>query len=146
MLTTINFDQDDVKIMAKTLFGEARGEVKSVGIDALRAVGSCIINRYCEQTWYGKKIKEICLKPFQFSCWNKTDPNYPLLMKEIRLNALFDLCLDVSLGLLTQPIPTHQTTDLTLGSNHYHALGILPHWAKTAKQMTRIGHHLFYKL
>ena len=57
--------------MAKTMWGEARGEGKS----GLVAVGWVIRNRCQSGGWFGNTIRKVCLKPYQFSCWNEDDCN-----------------------------------------------------------------------
>lgn len=56
----------DPQVVALTLWGEARGS--SAGLRA--AVGSVVLNRVKAQhgTW-GHTAREVCLKPWQFSCW-----------------------------------------------------------------------------
>jgi len=61
----------NVEYMARTLWGEARGESEEGQV----AVGHVIKNRVEKKTWYGKTIKDVCLKKWQFSCWNENDPN-----------------------------------------------------------------------
>lgn len=58
--------QTDVDIIAKTLYGEARGETTMGKI----AVATVIYNR---ANGDNTKYVKVCLKPKQFSCWNKTD-------------------------------------------------------------------------
>ncbi len=67
----------EINILAKTLYGEARGE----GLSGLEAVANTIINRVNTakakggRFWWGNDIISVCQKPYQFSCWNKKDPN-----------------------------------------------------------------------
>jgi len=65
----------ELDILAKTLWGEARGE----GREGLIAVAWVIKNRADNPGWWGKSIELVCLKPYQFSCWNADDPNAPYL-------------------------------------------------------------------
>ncbi|MES2252810.1 MAG: cell wall hydrolase, partial [Pseudomonadota bacterium] len=73
----------DIDILARTIYGEARGEYGRVdgGLAALIAVGNVIVNRTQQQTWFGRTVRDVCLKPYQFSCWNRNDPNLPKLME-----------------------------------------------------------------
>lgn len=57
------------KIMALTLWAESRGEPLAGKI----AVGTVIMNRVDHRAWDGKTIKEVCLWPKQFSCFNPDD-------------------------------------------------------------------------
>ena len=62
---------DDISVMAGTLWGEARNQ----GDEGMIAVGNVIMNRVKAKSWYGDHIKGVCLKAWQFSCWNDDDPN-----------------------------------------------------------------------
>lgn len=61
----------DIDILARTIYGEARGEPWEGKI----AVAWVVRNRAERGGWWGDTIREVCLKPWQFSCWNETDPN-----------------------------------------------------------------------
>ena len=70
---------DDVKVLAQTIWGEARGEGKA----GMEAVASVIINRadYPPKgtLWWGHTIEEIGKKPNQFEPWNQDNPNRKLM-------------------------------------------------------------------
>ena len=72
----------DLDILARTLYGEARGEYGTSGPAAFIAIGNVIMNRFQRGGPYGKTITEVCLKARQFSCWNSNDPNRPLIQQE----------------------------------------------------------------
>ena len=134
----------DIEIIARTIYAEARGDYnrRDGGLPALIAVGNVIMNRYKLQSWFGKTISEVCLKPWQFSCWNSKDPNYRLLTGEI-MDPIFNLCLTVAKNILNDRWP-----DLTRGSDHYHAISLFPYprWSQGKIPSLRIGGHLFYQL
>lgn len=138
--TLNNFTEEEV--LARTLYGEARGELLKYGHKALWAIGHVIINRYKEKTWYGKTVKDICLKPYQFSCWNKNDPNFRVLTQHNIIDDIFALCKKIS-GMLLFHLGNE---DFTNGANHYHSKLILPPWAKDKRSTYTIGNHIFYKL
>ena len=60
------YQMSDLEILARTIEAEAGGESK---IGKL-AVGAVIQNRVNKQSWMGKDIKSVILKPGQFSPWN----------------------------------------------------------------------------
>jgi hypothetical protein len=62
---------DDLSVMARTVFGEARGEPYQGRL----AVAHVILNRVRAGGWFGASVSEVCLKRWQFSCWNPGDPN-----------------------------------------------------------------------
>lgn len=130
-----------VDVLARTLWGEARGEPVA-GIEAVAAV---VVNRAriaAERGgwWWGTTIKEVCLKPWQFSCWNADDPNRHRLLVAGRGDLVFETCVRIArravLGLLADP---------TGGATHYHAIGIHPYWAEGRSPSASIGRHLFYR-
>ena len=132
----------ELEIFAKTLFGEARGE----GLKGIEAIANVVMNRvkHAQQIgsyWWGKTIEEVCLKPFQFSCWNKDDPNYELLMQNLAENKVYQVCERVAKRAITGFL-----TDNTKGATHYHTLSCNPIWARCAVPCAEIGNHLFYAL
>jgi spore germination cell wall hydrolase CwlJ-like protein len=136
-------DKSDLDVLARTIYGEARGEYHSPegGLSALIAVGNVIMNRVKAQSGYGNTIQEVCLKPRQFSCWNAGDPNRSILMGEALRDPIFALCSRVATKVAAEEWP-----DLTKGSDHYHAFSILPHWARGQKPKARVANHVFYRL
>ncbi len=71
--------EKDRDILARTLWGEARGE----GTAGQIAVARTIRNRVFDgktNSWWGEGYAGECQKPYQFSCWNKTDSNYQFLI------------------------------------------------------------------
>ena len=99
---------NDKQLLALTIYGEARGE-RPIG---QIAVGSVILERVDHRDWDGKTIQEVCLMPYQFSCYLPEDPNFPKL-KAIAENwdAAIDQtsslhhCYRIAAGLLDGVIP-----------------------------------------
>jgi len=137
--------KDENDILARTIYGEARGEYKDFegGIASLIAVGNVIMNRLKAKGWYGQSIEEVCLKPKQFSCWNDGDPNRSLLMRSEIPDPVFTVCFKVAKKVASQEWP-----DLTKGSDHYHAITLpaVPSWTRNHKPKARFGKHVFYQL
>ena len=134
---------DEIDILARTIYGEARGEYDLLegGISALIGVGNVVMNRLKARSWYGKSIQEVCQKPFQFSCWNVGDPNRKILMQEEITDPVFTVCHQVATKVALEEWP-----DLTKGSDHYHAFSILPPWARGQRPKVRLARHIFYRL
>lgn len=136
---------NDIEIMARTIYGEARGEYGRIdgGLPALIAVGNVIMNRAQQQTWFGRTVRDVCLKPYQFSCWNESDPNRERLMAVTSETALFAQCLNVAKAVVAQQYP-----DLTKGADHYYSNDLVfpPKWSVGADERVRIGKHRFFKL
>lgn len=59
-------EMSDLEILARTIHEEAKGESDKGKL----AVGAVIANRVKAQSWMGKNLKEVILKPYQFSPWN----------------------------------------------------------------------------
>ncbi|RYE62086.1 MAG: cell wall hydrolase, partial [Oxalobacteraceae bacterium] len=74
----MNVTEQDRDVLARTVWGEARGE----GINGMVAVAWTIRNRVedaKDRSWWGEGYSGVCQRPYQFSCWNSNDPNYPYL-------------------------------------------------------------------
>lgn len=137
------FNQEDIKVMAKTIYGEARGEFFKYGYCGLICVGNVIHNRFLKQNYYthSKSIAEICLQPNQFSCWNSNDVNKKLLDSLDENSNIFKKCFYTTKCIIKGKIP-----DLTGGCTHYHARGIRPFWSLNVTPTIIVGNHIFYKL
>ena len=132
--------ENDIDILARTIFGEARGE-SAVG---KKAIACIVLNRYKARKWFsGSTIAETCQfcvkgsKYHQFSCWNEDDPN----CKRIKNASDVELaeCREIA-----EKFVDGVEKDFLCGACHYHALGVNPAWAKGKKADFLIGHHLFY--
>ena len=134
--------EKDRDILARTLWGEARGEALVGQI----AVAWTIRNRVFDgktKSWWGEGYAGVCQKPYQFSCWNKNDPNYAYLSGAkpipVREFAQAQIAAD---QVLAGKIP-----DPTGGATHYYATTMSkpPDWAKKATQTLKVGRHIFFK-
>lgn len=127
-------------ILARTLFGEARGEP----VRGLEAVASVILNRVARAVeqggwWWGNTITEVCLKPWQFSCWNDDDPNRARIEAVDGTNRIFRTCQRIAERALRGEL-----IDETHGATHYHTRQVSPAWARGRQPSAEIGRHLFY--
>lgn len=126
---------DDIDILTRTLYGEARGEPTQGKI----AVAHVILNRVKANSWYGNTVKDVCLKPSQFSCWNPNDPNLPKIKAVTLDDAMFQHCMYAALA-----AGLGYVSDMTSGSCHYHSTKVRPKWAKNKQPVCQIGGHLFF--
>lgn len=136
-------NQQDIDTLARTIYGEARGELikKDGGIKSLHAVGWVVKNRLKKKI-YGNSIKDVCQKPWQFSCWNINDPNRNLIQKLEISDLQLQICTIAALQVLAEKVE-----DCTYGADHYHSKLIKqPFWADNSKITTVIADHIFYKL
>lgn len=138
-------NDDDVEVLARTLWGEARGE----SLAGQQAVAWSIRNRVeirlapGKPNWWGEGYKGVCQAKYQFSCWNANDPNYPYLsgakpIPKSQLEALKAVARDV----MTDKVP-----DPTGRATHYYATTMpkAPAWAKAGTPTVTIGHHKFFR-
>ena len=136
----MNYTQNDFTTLAKTIYGESRGELYRYGVASLIAIANVVVNRKNKQ--FAKTIHDVCTSPYQFSCWNKNDPNYiKIINMEPGKCSIFDICLNVSENVLLEKWP-----DLTDGCDHYHERNITPNWAVYLKPKRIFGAHYFYSL
>jgi spore germination cell wall hydrolase CwlJ-like protein len=130
---------DDLEVMALTVWGEARGEDET----GRCAVAWVIRNRSLDpgRDWWGDTVREVCLKPWQFSVWNKNDPNRAKMLnlspQDPVLGAIRSLCRDVLQG--TRPDPTG-------GCTHYCRHDTYPAWKIGRSPKIRHGRHEFYAI
>ena len=140
---TADFSKDSDKvILARMLFGEARSCSDSEKV----AIAYTAINRANDgKKWNGETVREVILKPYQYSCFNYNDRNRSKLFDPEKYDAKsFQKCLAIAEAVLTK-----KYADPTNGATHYHTLNIKPRWAKSSK-MKKIGRikdsaHIFYR-
>jgi hypothetical protein len=134
----------DVDIVARTIYGEARGESEEGQI----AVGFVAFNRSEDAQKTGRRQfgdgspASACLQPFQFSCWNANDPNAAKLraLDADDPDPVFAKCLRIAEEVLSGQIP-----DPTNGATFYHTSNISPPWSRGQTPCAEIGRHKFYK-
>ena len=133
--------ESDRDTLARTLWGEARGESLSGQI----AVAWTIRNRVNDgkvRSWWGEGYAGVCRAPYQFSCWNRNDPNYAYLSgaKSIPFREL------AQAQIAAEQVLAGKVADPTGGATHYYAITMkAPAWTVGAKQTLRLGHHVFFK-
>ncbi|CAI8773758.1 N-acetylmuramoyl-L-alanine amidase [Pseudomonas jessenii] len=134
--------EKDRDILARTLWGEARGESLAGQI----AVACTIRNRVNDgktRSWWGEGYAGVCQKPYQFSCWNKSDPNFAYLSgaKPIPFREL------AQARIAADQVIDGNVPDPTGGATHYYASTMTkaPAWVAGAKQTLKLGRHLFFK-
>lgn len=137
------YDELTIDVFARTIWGEARGE----GPNGMEAVADVILNRVKAAQdrggyWWGDNIISVCQKPYQFSCWNRSDSNYKLLQAVTEKS---DIYYATAIRVARRAV-AGTLDDITGGATHYHAQGILPDWASGQTPTATIGHHIFYKL
>ena len=135
--TPIPHSDDDRMTLAKTLQAEAGGE----GYDGMIAAGAVINNRVNSGRYGGGKLRDVIMKPGQFSAWNSVtgyaNGEGGLDMVNMRPN---DDALRAADALLSGGYQ-----DPTGGATHYYNPSVAtPKWGQQAGgQWQKIGNHIF---
>ncbi|MFO0147886.1 MAG: cell wall hydrolase, partial [Microcystis sp.] len=109
-------------------------------------VGYTVINRVSiaqarGDYWWGNTIREVCLKPYQYSCWNANDPSRAVIIAVRPGNRIFDRCLVIARQVIDRAIanPVRRST-------HYYATYIAaPDWTRGKNPYVQLGVHKFYE-
>ena len=118
--------------LALCVWREARGE-SALG---KLLVAQTIENRVQDVRWPDTYVGVIT-QPWQFSAFNKSDPNALLFPTEG--DPVWPECVAVAEAVVAAPRPF--TT-----ANHYHTKAVSPAWRNDQKIVAREGAHLFYDL
>jgi N-acetylmuramoyl-L-alanine amidase len=143
----------DILVATLTIHGEARGCTQ----EGRTAIAHCILNRAKAKAWWGRgtpypdhSVTAVCLKPFQFSCWNNNDPNRSMLkqleadyrgaIQQKTCRAALKAFIDALDGYVADP---------TGGATHYlttrlHQSPRCPAWAAGNQNFVEIGAHRFF--
>jgi len=138
-------DGDAQDTLARTLWGEARGE----GEAGMIAVAAVIRNRidvsaaHGGRHWWGFDWLTVCRAKAQFSCWNPGDPNRAKLLAVDDGDAAFRLAEQVAADAIAGRI-----TDPTFGATSYKVAATpWPYaWGHFRQPLVEIGRHAFYNL
>lgn len=146
MLTRVFSNLSKCKLLGLTIYGEARGE----SLEGRIAVGSVILERVDHRDWDGKTIHEVCLMPYQFSCYLPDDPNFIALKliaeswdEKYRQSIALQQCYKIAKGLIEDNIPRTKE----IADNHccqYKTIDCKADWAGKMKLVVTIGRHEFY--
>jgi spore germination cell wall hydrolase CwlJ-like protein len=127
--------------MALTMWGEARNG----GEPAMRAVGHVIDNRRRAGT-HGRYATETVSAAWQFSAWNKDDPNYSAMMNIDTLRPdSEDQRMWMEAKRVAAEILSGASADPTGGALFYHTAAVSPRWSSGLAPVRAIGGHLFFR-
>ena len=105
------------EVMGLTIYAEARGEE----FRGKLGVGTVIMERVEERDWDGTNVIDVCLWPYQFSCYLPKDPNRIILLKIAKDIGSFyqkskplQECIDLAKGLVEDTI----NRDADLSESH----------------------------
>lgn len=133
----------DIQAATLTVYGEARNQ-PVIGLVAVLCV---LANRLALKRW-GTSWVDVCLAPWQFSCWNAADPNRAKLEALAVASApVDDPVLDVC-AFLAARVVAGDLRDPTGHATHYlnmETVKKLPTWTQVpAVRTTVIGNHSFF--
>lgn len=136
----IPVDENEVRLLAATAWGEARSE----GEQGMRAVAHVMVNRVGDR--FGEDLATVILSPKQFSVWNRGDPNRRLVA------GLYQHPDRYTIGgaewntaqRVAREVLSGQSVDPTNGALFYHTRAVRPRWAGTGVGRQVIGAHIFY--
>jgi spore germination cell wall hydrolase CwlJ-like protein len=125
-------------VLAGTAWGEARGD----GPSGMQAVCNVVMNRVARGGWWGATVLEVCLKPWQFSCWNADDPNRAKIMNLHPVDSDYAVALGLALKGINGSLP-----DITGGADSYYDLSMPspPSWAAGLEPCATIGSQAFFR-
>lgn len=132
----------DIDAMVRTVAGEIRGG----DFESKLAVAWVIINRakWHPAAWWGSTIYDVCHHPYQFSCWNKNDPNSEYISKLDATSATYLAC-----EAAVEYALNGNESDPTKGSTSYLVHGTHAKWlfnpdGTPRPTRARVGPHDFY--
>lgn len=136
----IPVDEEDVRLLAATAWGEARSE----GEDGMRAVAHVMVNRVGQR--FGDNLETVIHAPKQFSVWNRGDPNRRLVSGLVQnASATFGDAEWDAAQRIAREVLSGQSVDPTNGALFYHTRAIRPYWSRYGQGRQVIGAHVFYR-
>ena len=117
--------------MGYTLYGEARNQQD----DAKIAVAKVMLRRERDGVLWND-----ILAPYQFSCWNRNDPNLSVMLgADIRLDGIIRKCIEIAFMVIST------VTEQYLSATHYHDISITPIWTAKMSYLGQVGAFKFYQ-
>ena len=137
--TFVAVNEDEVRLLAATVWGEARSE----GEGGMRAVAHVMVNRIGPR--FGEDLSTVILSPKQFSVWNRNDPNRRIVQNLARDPS--SVATDpewLVAERVSREVLSGQSVDPTSGALFYHTRGVRPRWARIGQGRQTLGQHIFY--
>ena len=131
-MTYISRNSSTEDVVAATLYLEARGESEEGQIWVVNVIKNRAKKN--KSYWGGSDIKQVCLQPSQFSCWNGRDG------VKIYETAAFENCKRIVREVLNTDYDPSDGADHYINPNKAN-----PSWAKNLNKLQQIGNHQFYK-
>jgi hypothetical protein len=96
-------------------------EARSGGKDGMQAVMNVVCNRANNGRWWGDSIYTVCMKPYQFSCWNKGSTQLVLFQKMLDTDPSdeqWEIARNLAQLAISKVLP-----DITNNADSYHSVG-----------------------
>jgi len=128
----------ELDVMTRTLWGEAG----DLGEEAMRAVAAVILNRCRFGKWWGRNTVDVCLRPFQFRCWDVSSP----AIHRMRAAKADDPDLQAAYEIAKVALARGIMPDPTNGATHYYPDWVVPApaWTGDHQPIKRIAGLCFY--
>ena len=126
--------QLELTLFALLVLGEARVE----GWQGKLGVAHVAWTRYQART-FGSTLENVILRPLQFSCFNKNDPNRAKMLT-VKNDAIWQECFEAAWRVYRD-----DSIDPTGGANHYCHFTSHPAWLEGMEQTCQIGDHCFFR-
>lgn len=139
-IAPVEVDETEVRLLAATMWGEARSE----GEEGMRAVAHVMVNRIGPR--FGETLSTVILSPRQFSVWNSGDPNRRLVVNLVSNPEPYtagDPTWEAAQR-IAREVLSGQSVDPTGGALFYHTRAVRPRWAPQGIGRQTIGSHIFY--
>lgn len=132
---------DDLDTLARTIYGEARGEPA----EGQLAVGLVVCRRWRNARARGR-LADVCRRPWQFSCWNADDPNRARVLAAELGDPAFRAAWRAALAAIDTGEDAERA--LTGAATHYMTRALFdtapPRWAAGHDPVAEIGAHVFF--
>jgi len=127
---------EDILILTRTIYGEARGEPWRGQL----AVGLVVRNRAVQEHMGITTVFGQCLAPNQFSVWWQNNANTKETLSTGVDDPVMRKCADVAIMALRP-----DASDVTYGALYYAVKNVQRHWMEGMSVTTTIGSHKFLK-
>lgn len=129
-----------IEVLGRTAYGENRGG----GKEGMQSVLNVICNRANHPSWWGKSLRDVCLKPEQFDCWNPDDPNYGIITGDIENTEgalIYAGALEMAQQAYVGTLP-----DITGGATYYYSKSMKkpPYWATGHEPCAEVAGQWFF--
>ncbi len=122
---------DGFDILTKTLYFEA-GSTQEI-FDVI-LIGWVIRNRVNGSRWYGNTYQKVCLKKWQFSCWNgKTLDEIEAIKWDNSKDFRWSMCRMVAAYIIDAPESHNPIPRIC---HYYNPMLIAPRWARNMKMVS----------